>query len=251
MLASAKEGERFQLERVGFFIVDEDTKPGAVVLNRTVPLKDSFPKTGAVERPARETKPARERTEKAPVSQVPVELSPVAQTLKEAHELTPDVARILSQDTVLLDLFAAAIAGGKDDAKTVASLLVNDVLGEIRAKKLESTPFSGASIAELAGLVKSGAISSAQTKEVLAEMFSSGKAPKAIVAEKGLAQIATADALAPAIDKVLVANADAVARYRGGNKNVFGALVGMVMKATGGRANPKLLKELLEKALES
>lgn len=249
VLATAKEGERFQLERVGFFIVDEDTKPGAVVLNRTVPLKDSFQKAGAVERSMRETKPAKEKTEKAPVSLVPVELSRVAQTLKEAHDLTPDVARLLSQETILLDLFAAAIAGGKDDAKSVASLLVNDVLGEIRAKKLETTPFSGAAIAELAQLVKSGAISSAQTKEVLAEMFASGKAPKAIVAEKGLAQIATADALAPAIDKVLADNADAVTRYRAGNNNVFGALVGMVMKATGGRANPKLAKELLEQKL--
>ena len=52
-----------------------------------------------------------------------------------------------------------------------------------------------------------------------------------------------------AIDAVLAENADAVGRYRAGNKNVFGALVGMVMKKTGGRANPKLLKDLLEQKL--
>ena len=102
---------------------------------------------------------------------------------------------------------------------------------------------------ELAELARAGSISSAQSKEVLAAMFESGKAPKAIVLEKGLAQIASADELAPTIDAVLAENADAVGRYKAGNKNVFGALVGMVMKRTGGRANPKLLKELLEKRL--
>ena len=122
---------------------------------------------------------------------------------------------------------------------------MNDVLGEIRSKKRESVPFTGVAVAELAGLLKAGTIGSPQSKEVLAEMFASGKAPTTIVQEKGLAQIANADALAPAIDKVLAGNADAVARYKAGNKNVFGALVGMVMKETGGRANAKLAKDLL------
>lgn len=242
-LASAKAGERFQLERTGFFVVDEDTKPGALVLNRTVALKDSWTKTvqPAAPKPKAEKKP-----EKAPASAAaPLELSPVALAMKDAHDLAPDVARVLAGEQLLLDLFASAIESHKDEAKAIASLLVNDVLGEIRSKKRESVPFTGVAVAELAGLLKAGTIGSPQSKEVLAEMFASGKAPTTIVQEKGLAQIANADALAPAIDKVLAGNADAVARYKAGNKNVFGALVGMVMKETGGRANAKLAKDLL------
>jgi Asp-tRNA(Asn)/Glu-tRNA(Gln) amidotransferase B subunit len=81
-------------------------------------------------------------------------------------------------------------------------------------------------------------------------MLAGGKAPKAIVEAKGLAQIASADALGPVIDQVLAENADAVGRFKAGNANVFGALVGMVMKKTGGRANAKLAKDLLEAKLK-
>jgi Asp-tRNA(Asn)/Glu-tRNA(Gln) amidotransferase B subunit len=102
---------------------------------------------------------------------------------------------------------------------------------------------------ELSELVTDGTISTAQTKVVIAEMFSAPRSPRAIVAEKGLAQIASEDALAPAIDQVLAENAEAVGRYKGGNANVFGALVGMVMKKTGGRANAKLVSELLKQKL--
>ncbi|MDF2695729.1 MAG: Glutaminyl-tRNA synthetase, partial [Labilithrix sp.] len=144
---------------------------------------------------------------------------------------------------------AVGTDAGKSLAKPVATLLANDVLGEVRSRKLEKVPFAGSAVVELAELVKDGTIGSAQTKEVLAAMLASGKAPKAIVAEKGLAQIASADALGPIVEQVLADNADAVGRYKAGNANVFGALVGMVMKKSGGRANAKLVKELLEQKL--
>jgi glutaminyl-tRNA synthetase len=80
-------------------------------------------------------------------------------------------------------------------------------------------------------------------------MVEKGGTPRAIVEKRGLAQIASAEALAPVVDEVVAEHADVVARFRAGNPNVFGALVGMVMKKTGGRANAKLVKELLEKRL--
>jgi glutaminyl-tRNA synthetase len=258
-LASAKPGDRFQLERTGFFIVDEDSKDGAVVLNRTVALKDSWQKVVAKSEAtpsSRDVSSKKEKKkakggEKKPETAVAAELSPEAARLRDAHGLPPETARILAQEPMLLDLFAAALAapGGEDLAKPIATLLANDLLGEVRARNLEEVPFEGAAIAELAGLAKTETISTAQTKIVLAEMFATSKRPKAIVAEKGLAQIASAEELGPIVDQVLAENADAVGRYRAGNKNIFGALVGMVMKKSGGRANPKLLKELLEKKL--
>jgi Asp-tRNA(Asn)/Glu-tRNA(Gln) amidotransferase B subunit len=62
-------------------------------------------------------------------------------------------------------------------------------------------------------------------------------------------QIASADALAPMVDEVLAANADMVARYKGGNANVFGAIVGLVMKQTKGQGNPKIVAELVKQKL--
>jgi glutaminyl-tRNA synthetase len=239
LLARASVGERFQLERVGFFVVDEDTRPGAIVLNRTVALKDSWQKT------AKAPVSAKPKTEAPATAPRPLDLSPEAIALRDAHGLSAETARVLAMTPNLRALFAPG-----PHAKIAATLLVNDVLGELRSRKIESAPFDAAAVTELASIVASGAISATQTKEVLAEMFASGKAPKAIVAERGIEQIASADALLPVIQVVLEENADAVARYRGGNKNVFGAIVGMIMKKTGGKANPKTLKELLQKKLD-
>ena len=80
-------------------------------------------------------------------------------------------------------------------------------------------------------------------------MFTSGKGARAIVDEKGIKQIANADALGPIVDQVLAANADVVGRYKAGNTNVFGALVGMIMKQTKGQGNPKLVSDLLKEKL--
>ena len=267
-LASAKPGDRFQLERVGFFIVDPDTKPGGVVLNRTVALKDSWQRvaaklTGTSSLRATLSGGASTRVVASGTSRltakadapaaIPVaaELSPAAVAIRDAHHLPSETARVIGQEALLLALFAGAMEapGGKELAKPIATLLANDVLGEIRSKKLEKVPFQGAALVELAQLLKDGTIGSAQTKEVLAEMLASGKAPKAVVAEKGLAQIASADALGPIVEQVLADNADVVGRYKAGNVNVVGALVGMVMKKSGGRANAKLVKELLERKL--
>ncbi len=262
-LASAMPGDRFQLERVGFFIVDQDSKPGAVVLNRTVALKDSWQKVvakaepGATKAPdSKDAKKEKDKKKEKPASAGPssaeqAALSPEASRLRDAHNLAPETARVIAQEEILLRLFTDATdaTGGKELAKPIATLLANDVLGEIRSRKLDGVPFEGSAVVELAQLLGAGTIGSPQTKEVLSEMFVSGKAPKAIVAEKGLAQIANADALGPIVDQVLAESADVVGRYKAGNVNVIGALVGMVMKKSGGRANAKLVKDLLEKKL--
>ncbi|MBX3264265.1 MAG: glutamine--tRNA ligase/YqeY domain fusion protein, partial [Labilithrix sp.] len=255
-LAAAKSGERFQLERVGFFVVDEDTQPGVVVLNRTVALKDSWQKAVAKGEPASARTPDAKREKKdarpaAPAEVATIELSPEAVALRDAHGLAPEPARVIAQEPLLAGLFVGATSApkGKARAKAIATLLVNDVLGEARSRRLESAPFDGLALVELAELLDEGTIGSAQTKEVLAGMLASGKSPRTIVAEKGLAQIASADTLGPIVEQVLADNADAVGRYKAGNANVVGALVGMVMKKSGGRANAKLVKELLEQKL--
>jgi Asp-tRNA(Asn)/Glu-tRNA(Gln) amidotransferase B subunit len=133
----------------------------------------------------------------------------------------------------------------------VALLLVNEVLGEARSRKLEKLPFRGAALVELQQLVGDGTISSAQVKEVLLQMLASGTPPAQIVAEKGLAQISGSDALGPLVAETLAENAEVAQRYRAGNVNVLGALVGMVMKKSRGRANAKLVSELLKQQLDA
>jgi aspartyl-tRNA(Asn)/glutamyl-tRNA(Gln) amidotransferase subunit B len=81
-------------------------------------------------------------------------------------------------------------------------------------------------------------------------MFETGKDAATIVDEKGLKQITDTGAIEGAVDEVIAANPDNVAQYRGGNQKVIGWFVGQVMKATQGKANPKLVNELLRKKLE-
>jgi glutaminyl-tRNA synthetase len=256
-LARASAGERFQFERLGFFYADPDTRPGALVANRVVPLRDSWAKATKKAEPKGDAAPKKERAadkgsprapEKKPEA---LELSREATMLRDIYGLPAEAARVIAQEPLLAALMTDALTspGGPELAKAVALLLVNEVLGETRSQKLEALPFGGHALVEVATLLKEGTLSSAQVKEVLSEMIQSGKAPREIVQAKGLAQIATSDALEPMVDEVLAANADAVGRYRAGNANVIGALVGMVMKKSGGRANAKLVTELLKTKL--
>ena len=260
LLAQSKPGDRFQFERVGFFFADPDSKPGAPVFNRTVPLKDGWAKQTARTAGAASsgvTSPAVPQAKRAagagaaspPAAAAP--LSAEAQALVSGHGLTADEARILAQEPLLRALFDAAMAtpAAAKHAPSVASVLVNDLLGELRAKKLDALPFDGAAIVELVLLGQEGTISTKQAKEVLSEMIATGKPARAIASAKGMKQIASADTLGPIIDQVLAENEAVVARYRAGNANVFGAIVGMVMKRTEGQGNPKLVADLLKEKL--
>ena len=248
-LANARHGEHYQLERTGFFVVDPDTTEGRIVLNRTVALKDAWaraqassagasPKVDAAARPKAQKTPAQ-----AP--RVVEELAPRARAWVDTHAIAEDDARTLAAHEALARVFDEALAASAD-ARAVAGLLVNEILGELRSRDTDAPPFGGAEVAELVVLAGDGTLSRSQVKDVLGHMFAGEGAPRAIVEARGLRQIASEDALAPVVDRVLADNADAVARLRGGNANVLGALVGMVMKATGGKANAKVVRELVQ-----
>ncbi len=250
-LAKARHGEHYQLERTGFFFVDPDTTEGRIVLNRTVALKDAWARAQASSGaavPKVDAAAARPKAQKAPPAQAPrvaEELTPRARTWVDAHSIAEDDARTLASHEALARVFDEALAASAD-ARAVAGLLVNEILGELRSRDTDAPPFGGAQVAELVVLAGDGTLSRSQVKDVLGHMFAGEGAPRAIVEARGLRQIASEDALAPVVDRVLADNADAVARLRGGNANVLGALVGMVMKATGGKANAKVVRELVQ-----
>jgi glutaminyl-tRNA synthetase len=249
-LRQAAPGEHYQFERTGFFFVDEDARDGAPVFNRTVSLKDAWARavakeSGAAPAPKAKAPKATARVEEAPRE---VTLDAAATALVAAHRLTADEARGVSGDAGLRRLFEAAVAQGAN-ARAAASLLTNEVVGELRARGLTEAPFDGVALAELLALVAADEVSMKQARDVLGELFVRGGSPRAIVEARGWRQVNDPVAIEAAVDEVLARNADAVARYRGGNANVLGALVGMCLKATGGKGNPKLVTDAVKRRL--
>src|SRR5438874_12414973 len=97
--------------------------------------------------------------------------------------------------------------------------------------------------------VRKGTISGESSKTVVAEMYASGKARQAIIEEKGLVQISNTEEIEKIVSRVMENNPKPVEQYRQGKTGNFGFFVGQVMKATGGRANPQTVNEILKKRL--
>jgi len=111
------------------------------------------------------------------------------------------------------------------------------------------SPVTPAHLAELIALVEGKTINSKIAKELLVRMWNGDGSPKAIVENEGLAQTSDPDAIARFIDDVFAANEKSVAEYRAGKTNVMGFLVGQVMKASRGKADPQLVNELVRSKL--
>lgn len=166
------------------------------------------------------------------------------------HGLTPYDAGVLTAEPALAAYYEEAAAGAAKP-KAVANWIINELLGRLNEQQtpLASNPVTSGALRELVGLVEAGAISGAQAKEVFAEMFATGAAPAAVVRERGFTQVSDDGALEGFVQQVLAAHPDLVARIRAGEAKVVNVLVGQVMKASGGRANPKRVSELLARAL--
>lgn len=139
------------------------------------------------------------------------------------------------------------------DAKTVSNWMMGELnrLLNQGACEIEDSPVSPQGLAELLQLVDSGKISGKMAKGVFEDMFSSGRDAAAIVKEKGLEQISDEGSLGPVLDEVLNSNLKVVQDYLGGKEKAFGSLVGQVMKATRGQANPALVNKLLKDKLDN
>ncbi len=136
-------------------------------------------------------------------------------------------------------------------AKLAANWLTGDFFAALNRSGLSiiQSPISAAHLAELVDLILTNVISGRIAKDVFLEMWDSTHPPTRIVETKGLQQITDTGALEASINQILAQNADKVAEYRSGKDKLFGFFVGQVMKATGGKANPAALNELLLKKL--
>ncbi|MDN5347166.1 MAG: aspartyl-tRNA(Asn)/glutamyl-tRNA(Gln) amidotransferase subunit [Clostridia bacterium] len=166
------------------------------------------------------------------------------------YGLPPYDAGVITSSKALADYFDRAVALFPD-AKQVSNWLMGDFLRLLNASGLEpdASPVKPEGLAELLKLQQEGTISIKIAKQVFEEMFATGKGARQIVEEKGLVQISDAGELAAIVEKVLAEHPQVVADYRGGKDKALGFLVGQVMKATRGKANPALVNQLLKERL--
>lgn len=137
------------------------------------------------------------------------------------------------------------------EPKLAANWITGELFGHLNkaGKALEESPITAKQLGELISLITDNTISGKIAKQVFEMMFESGKNPKDIVEEQGLQQVTDTGAIEKAIDEILAANQDKVAEYRSGKDKLFGFFVGQVMKATGGKANPAALNDILKSKL--
>ncbi len=168
------------------------------------------------------------------------------------YNLPSSEARFLTDSRVLADYFEACVKAFPQP-KTVCNWIMGSLMEALNAenKTIEESPVPSEELAELLKLIDSGLISGKIAKTVFEEMVSSGKAPYDIVREKGLEQITDNDAIFEAVQKVLAAHNNEVESYKAGKTKLLGFFVGQVMKATQGKANPKMVNEVLRKMLEA
>jgi aspartyl-tRNA(Asn)/glutamyl-tRNA(Gln) amidotransferase subunit B len=146
----------------------------------------------------------------------------------------------------------AAAAGSRGrDPKVVASWVMGELQRDLRefGHTMASNPVGPERLGQLLDLLAAGTVSATAAKDVLAEMFTSEASPATVVERKGLAQISDTGELEAVVERVVAANPDLADKFRGGKRGVLGALVGQVMRETRGRANPKLVSDLLERAI--
>jgi aspartyl-tRNA(Asn)/glutamyl-tRNA(Gln) amidotransferase subunit B len=174
----------------------------------------------------------------------------------ERYGLTAYDAGVLTAERESADFFEA-VAVGRDrvvaeprDGKIVANWVINELFGRLNKDGLEigASPVSARQLGGIIDLIASGAISGKIAKDVFEIVWSEGGDPAAIVEKRGLKQVTDTGAIEAAIDKVIAANPDKVEQAKA-KPQAVGWFVGQVMKATGGKANPRAVNELLKRKL--
>ncbi len=168
----------------------------------------------------------------------------------EQYGLPEYDAGVLTEDRAVAEYFEK-VAQACGDAKAASNWVMTEVLHYLNEHgcTIQEFPLPPEHIAELISLVKQGTISSTIAKEVFAKACQDGRPPARIVEEDGLAQISDAAELEKLVEEAIANNPKAVKDFLGGKEKAIGAMVGYVMRATKGKANPKLVNQLLREKL--
>lgn len=244
--------ERFQFERQGYFYKEPidytDEKP---VFNKIVGLKDSWAKTL---KPSKDVQKVQEKkeTKKEVVHGEAEAMTKEQQALFDQYtqklKLNNEVSNILARDEQLSSFYEKALKE-LNSPISLANIIANDVAKELKEKTVEELKFNVSQITKLIKMLDEETISSKIAKQVFEQMCLTGKDPKQIVEETGLVQISDASVILPIIDEIISKNPDNVEKFKEGNTKLLGFFVGQVLKNTGGKANPKVVNELVAQQL--
>ncbi|HEX6648920.1 MAG TPA: Asp-tRNA(Asn)/Glu-tRNA(Gln) amidotransferase subunit GatB, partial [Pyrinomonadaceae bacterium] len=161
-----------------------------------------------------------------------------------------DASQLVSERS-LADYYEKAVEAS-GNARATANWIRSELLRELEAKGLSASdsPVAAAELGALVRMIDEAKISGKQGKDVLVEMFKTGKSAATIVEEQGLVQVSDTGEIDSLIDSVIAANPDQVASYRSGKEALMGFFVGQVIKASKGKANPKIVNERLRAKLQ-
>jgi aspartyl-tRNA(Asn)/glutamyl-tRNA(Gln) amidotransferase subunit B len=164
--------------------------------------------------------------------------------------LTAYDANVLASEQALAAYFEQAIQSGSNlPGKKIANWIINELLGRLNEAEQSITDckLPASDLAELVSIVEAGKISNNQAKEVFAEMFSNGGKPADIIKAKGFEQVSDTGALEAIVDQILASAPEKVAEVQSGNEKALNWFTGQAMKMSGGKANPKLVTEIVRK----
>ncbi len=171
---------------------------------------------------------------------------------KNVYNLEERTAEVLTEERVIAQYYDRAVAK-HDNPSAIANWITTELFGKLNKEGLgmDECPVSPENLAELVQLIDNDTISGKIAKSVFDEMFIKGISPLSIVEAKGLRQITDPSQIQEVITRIIQANPDQIEQYRQGKTKVIGFLVGQIMKDTAGKANPRIVNQLLKEALDN
>jgi aspartyl-tRNA(Asn)/glutamyl-tRNA(Gln) amidotransferase subunit B len=166
----------------------------------------------------------------------------------ESYGLREYDTQVLTSTRKISDYFEK-VAKAAGDPRVAANWVTGDLLGALKGREITESPVSPEHLGELVGLIAKGEISGKMAKDIFVKMFETGESAAAIIDREGLRQISDTGALEKIVDEVIAASPKQVEQYKSGKTGVIGYLVGQVMKASKGQANPAAVNELLKAKL--
>jgi aspartyl-tRNA(Asn)/glutamyl-tRNA(Gln) amidotransferase subunit B len=166
----------------------------------------------------------------------------------ESYGLREYDAQVLTATRATAEYFERA-AKAAGDPRMAANWVTGDLLGALKGREIAESPVTPEQLGELVAFIAKGEISGKMAKDIFAKMFESGESAAAIIDREGLRQISDTGALEKIVDDVIAASPKQVEQYKSGKTGVLGYLVGQVMKASKGQANPAAVNELLKAKL--
>ncbi len=168
------------------------------------------------------------------------------------HGLPEHDASLLTDERPVAEWFEEAVKLGANP-KNAANWLINEFMGMLSEEGISigESKITPKHLADMLVLIDKGTISGKIAKKVFNKMYETGKDPNKIVEDEGLVQISDSSELEGIVEKILEANPDEVERFKGGDQKLIGFFVGRIMKETKGKANPRLVNEIIRKKIGS